>query len=86
MLLVTPHVLLYDLSLLAVPLVNLWSSARWRLGVALYLATSVFAIPVYDAVGFSIVPAVLLTTLFRLTRAHEGWHTLTTGHPLGGVG
>jgi hypothetical protein len=69
MLLVTPHVLLYDLSLLVVPLVNLWSSSRWRLGVALYAVTSVFAIPVYDAVGFSIVPVVLLVTLFRLTCA-----------------
>jgi hypothetical protein len=66
MLLLTPHVLTYDLVLLAVPLVHLWSSLRWRLGVALYLVTSVLAVPVYNAIGFSLVPLVLLAVLCRL--------------------
>jgi hypothetical protein len=69
MLVLTPHVLLYDMLLLAVPLVNLWSSAYWRLGVALYVVTSVLGIPVYNRIGFSIVPAVLLITLFQLSRS-----------------
>jgi hypothetical protein len=73
MLLLTPHVLTYDLVLLAVPLIYLWSSSRWRLGVALYLATSVLAMPVYDAIGFSLVPLVLLAVLYRL--ATTDWAT-----------
>jgi hypothetical protein len=73
MLLLTPHVLTYDLALLAVPLVCLWSSSRWRLGVAIYLATSVLAMPVYDAIGLSLVPLVLLAVLWRL--ATTDWAT-----------
>ena len=68
--LLTPHLLMYDLVLLAAPLVNLWSSPRWRLGVALYLATCVITIPLYETIGFSLVPIVAATVLYRLTQVN----------------
>ncbi|MGD0898883.1 MAG: glycosyltransferase family 87 protein, partial [Thermoguttaceae bacterium] len=38
LLVATPHLLLYDVSLLAVPIVWLWSSPGWRMGMVLYLS------------------------------------------------
>jgi hypothetical protein len=78
MLLLVPHVLTYDLVFLAVPLVYLWSSANWRLAAAIYLATSVFAEPLYDAIGFSLLPIVLMTALWRITAQGPGFRNWTS--------
>jgi hypothetical protein len=67
--LLTPHLLMYDLTLLAASLVDLWSTPRWRLGIALYLATSAITIPLYETIGFSLVPIVIAAVLYRLTCA-----------------
>ncbi|MBN1395506.1 MAG: DUF2029 domain-containing protein [Pirellulales bacterium] len=68
MLLLTPHALTYDLALLAVPLANLWSAGHWKPAAVLYAAASVLMMPVYGAIGFSLVPVVLLATLYVLSQ------------------
>jgi hypothetical protein len=69
LLLLTPYLLVYDLALLAIPIVCLWSSPGWRMGVALYLSiTLVFAF-VYLWLGFSLVPFLELIVLARMAAA-----------------
>jgi hypothetical protein len=66
--LLTPHLLTYDLVLLAPALLSLWSSPRWRLGIVLYLATCAYAIPLYEMTNISLVAVAALFVLYRLTR------------------
>jgi hypothetical protein len=66
MLALPPYLLLYDLLLLAVPIMLLWSSPRWPLGVALYLSATVLGSAVYVRIGFSLVPFLVLLALCEL--------------------
>lgn len=67
----SPYVLFYDLTLLAVPVVLLWSSPEWRTGILLYTAATVAAAVLYIVLGFSLVGVVALWTMFRLAVAVE---------------
>ena len=67
-LLLTPHLLLYDASLLAVPIVCLWSSPGWRMGVLLWLSATVVAPYVSFGLGFSPTPFVMFWVLYRVSR------------------
>jgi hypothetical protein len=69
MFLLTPHALTYDLLLLALPLASLWTSTHWRLGIALYAAASIPVLTVYNILGFSLTPVVMMIVLYRLSRA-----------------
>lgn len=72
LLLFTPHLLLYDMGLLAVPMVCLWSSPGWRMGVVLYLSTTVAAALLYLGLDFSPAPLLMFWILYRLSRQlHE---------------
>lgn len=66
MLLLTPHLLLYDLVLLLVPMACLLATARWRLGVLIFFATSALVMPLHAWTDVSVVPVVLVAVLFRL--------------------
>jgi hypothetical protein len=68
MVLATPHFLLFDVTLLIVPIVCLWSTPAWRLGLAMYPLTTVAAPLVFLALGYSLVPFVALWVLYRLGR------------------
>jgi Glycosyltransferase family 87 len=72
-LLLSPHLLTYDVSMLLVPIAFLWSGKmnvgqereRW-LGGVLYLSAMITFI--YYIVGFSLVPAAMLWTLFQMSQ------------------
>jgi hypothetical protein len=72
-LLISPHLLTYDVSMLLIPVAFLWSGTmqigedkeRW-LGSILYLSAMITFI--YYYMGFSLVPAAMLWTLFQLSR------------------
>jgi hypothetical protein len=66
MLLLTPHLLLYDLVLLLVPMVYLLETRCWRLSLILYIATGTLMMPLYAWTDVSFVPFVLLAVLCRL--------------------
>jgi hypothetical protein len=66
MLVATPHLLLYDVSLLAVAILWLWSTPGWRMGVVLYLSTTVPAALLYLALRFSLTPLLALWVLARM--------------------
>jgi len=69
LLLVTPpHLLLYDLALLAVPINVLAGRGSPLRGWAALLYLAAMVAPVYRLTGFSIIPAVLLLTLWRVSR------------------
>jgi hypothetical protein len=71
-LLLAPHLLTYDLSLLLIPAVNLWIAQlggdreEMPIGVMLYLFATLCML--YLAIGFSLVPLALLWGLYRLAR------------------
>jgi hypothetical protein len=71
-LLFSPYLLVYDLTLLAVALVFLWSSPQWRIGVALYLTMTAIAALAYLEMGFSVTGAAVLTTMFVLAAKCKG--------------
>jgi hypothetical protein len=72
-LLLSPHLLTYDVSMLLIPIAFLWSGMmgigpeeeRW-LGSILYLAAMITFI--YFIIGFSLVPAAMLWTLFQMSQ------------------
>jgi len=66
MLLLTPHLLLYDLVLLLVPMVYLLETPRWRLSLVLYITTGAVVMPLYAWADVSLVPFVLLAILYGL--------------------
>jgi hypothetical protein len=72
MLLLTPHLLLYDLVLLLVPMTYLLATPRWRLAVLIYFATSALLMPLHAWSDLSLVPLVLLTVLYRLMLSRPG--------------
>jgi hypothetical protein len=63
LLVATPHLLLYDVSLLAVPIVWLWSSPGWRMGMVLYLSATVLAAFLCVGLGFSLTVFLALAAL-----------------------
>jgi hypothetical protein len=66
MLVLTPYLLMYDLTLLLLPIACLWSSPGWRMGIVLYASiTLVFAF-VYLWLDFSLVPFLALFVLSRI--------------------
>jgi hypothetical protein len=66
MLLLTPYLLVYDLTLLAIPIVCLWASPGWRMGVVLWVLTTLVFALLYQGLGFSLVPFVELIVLARM--------------------
>lgn len=72
-LLLSPHLLTYDVSMLLIPIAFLWSGKmgigleeeRW-LGGILYLAAMITFI--YYIIGFSLVPAAMLWSLFQMSQ------------------
>ncbi len=66
LMIVPPYLILYDQTLLAVPLVMLWSSPAWRWGVALFAATTVLVANLSLVLGFSLSGFVALATMFVL--------------------
>jgi hypothetical protein len=71
MLLFPPYLLVYDLTLLAIPLVLLWSTPRWRVGVVLYATATVAAATLTLWIGFSLTGLVALWTMFEIAVARE---------------
>jgi hypothetical protein len=72
-LLLPPHLLIYDLSLLLIPVVNLWAAylgtrerEEMSVGLVVYLCAT-FSV-VYLVIGFSLVPVVFLWGLHCLAR------------------
>lgn len=72
-LLLSPHLLTYDVSMLHIPVAFLWSGKmgiareeeRWLGGILYLAATATF---VYHFIGFSLVPAAMLWTLFQMSQ------------------
>jgi hypothetical protein len=69
MLLFPPYLLVYDLVLLAVPLVLLWSTPRWPVGVVLYATTTMLAATLAMWTGFSLTGLVALWAMFEIALA-----------------
>jgi hypothetical protein len=69
MMIFPPYFLVYDQTLLAVPLVMLWSSPAWRWGAALFATATALAAYLSFAFGFSLTGFVALATIFALARA-----------------
>ena len=69
MMVLPPYFLVYDQTLLALPLVMLWSSPAWRWGVALFATATVLGGNVSFSIGFSLTGFVALLAMFSLTKA-----------------
>ena len=68
---VPPYLIVYDQSLLAVALVMLWSSPKWRWGVLLFAAMTAVAADLSLAIGFSATGLVVLATMFAVARTQS---------------
>ena len=68
---VPPYLIVYDQSLLAVALVMLWSSPKWRWGVLLFAAMTAVAANLSLAIGFSATGLVVLATMFAVARTQS---------------
>jgi hypothetical protein len=66
MMVLPPYFLLYDQTLMAVPLVMLWSSPAWRWGVALFATATALLANLPLALGFSLTGFVALATMLSL--------------------
>ena len=75
-----PYFLVYDQTLLAIPLVMLWSSPAWRWGVALLATTTVVIANFSFTLGFSLTGLVILATMLSLARAASGANVPITLH------
>jgi hypothetical protein len=69
MMIVPPYFILYDQTLMAIPLVMLWSSPEWRWGVALFATTTVLVVNLSLVLGFSLSGFAALAAMFFLTRS-----------------
>ena len=69
MMIVPPYFILYDQTLMAIPLVMLWSSPAWRWGVALFATTTVLVLNLALVFGFSLSGLVALAAMFHLARS-----------------
>jgi len=72
-----PYFLVYDQTLLAVPLVMLWSSPQWRWGVALFAVTNVLTANLSFGLGFSLTGMVALAAMFTVAREARGVARMT---------
>jgi hypothetical protein len=68
MMILPPYFLVYDQTLLAVPLVMLWSSPAWRWGVALFAMSTVLIANLSFTLGFSLTGFVALAAMYSLSR------------------
>ncbi len=66
MMIFPPYFILYDQSLMAIPLVMLWSSPAWRWGVGLFATTTAVAANLSLAIGFGLSGFVALASMFFL--------------------
>ena len=69
MMILPPYFLVYDQTLLAVPLVMLWSSPAWRWGIALFATATVLVANVSFSIGFSLTGFVMLGAMVALAIA-----------------
>ena len=69
MMIFPPYFLVYDQTLVAVPLVMLWSSPAWRWGLALFATTTVLMANFSFTLGFSLTGLVALAAMFSLAKA-----------------
>jgi hypothetical protein len=69
MMVLPPYFLVYDQTLLALPLVMLWSSPAWRWGVALFATTTVLVLNLALVLGFSLSGLAALAAMFFLAKA-----------------
>jgi hypothetical protein len=74
-----PYLLSYDLLLLAIPLVHILSSPRWRAGMVLYLAMTPVALIAYLVMGISLLPFVALWTMAQVAAAARSLAMETLG-------
>ncbi len=82
MLIVPPYLIIYDQTLIAVPLVMLWSSPAWRWGLALFAATTVAAANLSLALGFSVTGFTALAAMVFLAKAAAaGYSHAPAGRP-----
>ncbi len=70
-LLAAPHLLLYDLSLLAIPIVLLSKAGSSSAGWAVLLYLAAMGSPFYQLSRFSVVPVVILLTVYSITRCRS---------------
>ena len=63
-----PYFLVYDQTLLAIPLVMLWASPAWRWGVLLLAVSAVPLANLSFSIGFSVTGAAGLATMIALAR------------------
>ena len=63
-----PYFLVYDQTLLAIPLVMLWASPSWRWGVLLLAVSVVPLANLSFTIGFSVTGAVGLAAMIALAR------------------
>jgi hypothetical protein len=84
-----PYFLVYDQTLLAIPLVMLWSSPAWRWGVALFAAMTVVATNFGFAINCSLTGVVALAIMFalavRVTVASYGCTAAVASSGTGGM-
>ena len=78
MMLVPPYFILYDQTLLTIPLVMLWSSPAWRWGVALFATTTVLVVNLSLVLGFSLTGLAALAAMFFLTQSFDFLKSRTT--------
>ena len=71
MMMVPPYFILYDQTLLAIPLVMLWSSPAWRWGVALFATATVLVVNFSLVLGFGFTGIVALAAMFFLNRSFD---------------
>jgi hypothetical protein len=69
LLLFPPYLLVYDLTLLAIPLALLWSTPRWPVAVVLYSTVTVASATLAMWTGFSLTGLVALWTMFEIALA-----------------
>jgi hypothetical protein len=69
MTIVPPYLIVYDQSLIAVALVMLWSSPRWRWGIVLWAAMTAVAGNISLALGFNVTALAALAAMYALSRS-----------------
>jgi hypothetical protein len=72
MTLIPPYFLVYDLTLLVVPIAYLWSSPAWRWGIALHITTTVLVTNTAYQLGFSLTAMTILATMVAVAWGIQG--------------
>jgi hypothetical protein len=82
MTIVPPYLIIYDQTLIAVALVMLWSSPRWRWGVVLFSTMTAVAANLSLTLGFNFTGLAALATMYALARSPSpspGWAARPSG-------